>query len=58
MNYQVCKKCGASLDFNEKCDCEDEYVKKVMLYESYLRRNFKKGQNGQMTMILDKEKIS
>lgn len=24
MKYQTCEKCGANLDFGEKCDCETE----------------------------------
>ena len=24
MKYWTCPKCGANLDFGEKCDCEDD----------------------------------
>jgi hypothetical protein len=50
MIYKTCTYCGANLDFYEKCDCEDEKVRKMISYEEFLRKHFKKDKNGQISM--------
>lgn len=48
MRYQICSYCGANLDFGEKCDCEDENIRKEMGIEKYIKSNFSLTQTGQM----------
>ena len=33
MQYKICQKCGAHLDFGERCDCEAEKVDKPQARE-------------------------
>jgi hypothetical protein len=28
MKYRICEYCGANLDYGEKCDCQEEKVKR------------------------------
>ena len=33
MKYKTCEKCGASLDFGERCDCEGSQIR-VTIFKS------------------------
>ena len=56
MKYHVCNHCGAFLDHGEKCDCQEEENKKIFKIEKYVRENYKQQKDGQMEMILQKER--
>jgi hypothetical protein len=44
MKHQTCSRCGCSLDYGEKCDCESKEAEKLKILESL----FQKGIDGQM----------
>lgn len=49
--YNLCDKCGCTLDPGEKCDCEQKMQKK----EQDRQKMIFADQNGQMTFTLTKE---
>lgn len=51
--YRECDKCGGALDPGEKCDCEQEALKK----EQERQKMIIVGLNGQLAFALTKEEI-
>lgn len=52
MYLYECKYCGANLDADEKCDCQEEEYKKIRYIETYVQKNFVKRKDGQMQIVL------
>lgn len=44
MQYKVCEKCGAHLDFGERCDCETEEKRRSEKFLNYMKASPKTGQ--------------
>lgn len=41
MQYWTCPLCGANLDRNEKCDCEEQKAREEAAIQDFLNRHFK-----------------
>lgn len=48
MQLRKCRYCGAALDPEEHCECEDEKVRKRVLLEQYIKNNMQVREDGQM----------
>lgn len=54
MKYRSCERCGASLDFGEKCDCMEEERIRERKIENYIRTTFVEDDNFQMSFAVCK----
>ena len=50
--FQTCAYCGASLDFGEKCDCQEEKELKRQAQAAKWRNMTKTESNGQIKFLL------
>lgn len=54
MQYWTCPLCGANLDRNEKCDCQDERVREQEKKREFFSRHLKTEQKaGQLAFVFD-----
>lgn len=50
--YRECPFCRCSLDFGERCDCQDEKQKKERAREEQFRKLFTVEKNGQLKIAV------
>ena len=51
MKYRICPYCGANLDPQEKCECEEQENSKQIRIDRYIQQNFEKTHTGQLMII-------
>lgn len=54
--FQTCAYCGANLDFNESCDCQEEKELKRQAQAAKWRNMTKTESNGQIKFLLTHER--
>ena len=51
MKYRICPSCGANLDPQEKCECEEQKSSKQIRIDRYVQHNFERTHTGQLMII-------